>query len=136
MTSVDESTPTAVTRPENRFGQVCSGFAAGAFGFLLGVWAFVHLGLFVGQADYADQMATGLAALVLCAAVAVAAVPILAWRDRRRRPARSLGLLLGWLAGLLIVANVLIVLLPIAETLPSGCTCDPLIERLRISGPF
>lgn len=119
----------------SKFFTALNGFAGGIVGFLFGAWAFLYLGLFTGAADPHDQVATGLAAAALAGVTTAIVVPVMAFRSRRRDPARSLGLLAGWLLGMLILINLMVVVHPVLDSLPSGCSCEPLIENLGPGQP-
>lgn len=114
-----------------RFFAALGGIASGTVGFLFGAWTFLYVGLFTGGADPHDQVASGLSVAALAGLIAAIVVPIAALRGRRRNPARSLGLMIGWLFGLVILINLLVVVYPVLDGLPGGCSCEPLIENLK-----
>lgn len=129
MVSVDDALREA--GEASRFVAALGGFASGIVGFLVGAWAFLYVGLLTGGADPHDQVASGLGVAALAGLIAAIVVPIAALRGRRRNPARSLGLMIGWLFGLAVLINLMVVVYPVLDTLPGGCSCEPLIENLK-----
>ncbi|MFC7481453.1 hypothetical protein ACFQX7_17415 [Luedemannella flava] len=77
-----------------------------------------------------DQLAAGLMAAILVAAVPTVAVPVVALRILRRRPVRAGGLLVGWVLGTVVIAQLFGVVTPLLNELPATCPCEPAIEQL------
>lgn len=110
---------------------VVTGFVLGLFGYLLAAVAFGYEGLFTGSADPHDQLAAGLMAAYLVAALTSAAVLGAAWWIRRRRALT--GLLCGMAVGVILMVLLSVRIFNLMADVSGNCPCDPIVDQLRFS---
>ena len=124
----------ADARPSRRGGERSEGFwgavALGLCGYLVAVCGFFWFAFYASSADPAEAMAAGLALLVAVAAATTMAVGIAAFLLRRRRPDQTIGLMIGAVAGVLVVVAFLLPAARVVGDLSHQCACVPLLQQL------
>ncbi|MFR9781069.1 hypothetical protein ACL02O_34175 [Micromonospora sp. MS34] len=111
-----------------------AGFMLGLFGYLVAVVAFGYVGIFTGEEDAGDQLASGLAAAYFVALVASAAVLVAVLRARRqRRPKMAVGLLSGMVVGIVLLVLLSARIFGLMNEVASTCPCEPIIDQVRFA---
>lgn len=107
--------------------------ALGLCGYLVAVCGFFWFAFYAEEASPSEAMAGGLALLAAVAAATTMAVGIAAFVLRHRRPDQTIGLMIGAVAGVLVVVAFLLPAARVVGDLSHDCACAPLLRQLTHS---